>query len=113
MSASAKKRRAAEQQRRWEREERERREREEVRALLVEVTAWEDAQRIRSYVKALKRHANADTTATEWALSVADRLDPTKNTSRRSKSLGRSNAEPFADGIHDLALPGRLLGDDD
>lgn len=71
-------RRAAEDQRRWEREERERREREAVEALLSEAKAWEDAQRIRGYVKAIKGHAGKDEAWTEWALEVADRLDPAK-----------------------------------
>jgi hypothetical protein len=71
-------REAEAERRRWEREERERREREEVQAVLEEAKAWEDARRIRSYVKAMKTHAAKSPTWVKWALEVADRLDPAK-----------------------------------
>jgi hypothetical protein len=67
------------EQRRWEREERERREREAVQALLNEAKAWEDAQRIRRYVEAMKDLAAKLPAWVEWALEVADRLDPAKD----------------------------------
>jgi hypothetical protein len=69
-------RRAAEGQRRWEREERERREREAVQALLSQVKAWDDARRIRDYVNAVKGCAGKESGWVDWALGVADRLDP-------------------------------------
>src|SRR5581483_7539158 len=47
-------RRAEEERRRWEREGRERHEREAVESLLAEANAWEDAQRTRNYVRAMK-----------------------------------------------------------
>jgi hypothetical protein len=72
-------RHAREEQRRWECEERERRQREAVAELLAEATAWEDARRIRSYVKAMKGRSGKDARWVEWALSVADRLDPPKS----------------------------------
>lgn len=72
-------RRAAEQQRRWEREERERREREAVQSLLSQAKAWEDARRIRDYVEAMKDRAGKEPGWVDWALAVADRLDPSKN----------------------------------
>jgi hypothetical protein len=61
---------------RWEREELERREREAAEELLREATAWEDAQRIRCYVQFMKDRAAAEPDWVEWALSVADGLDP-------------------------------------
>jgi hypothetical protein len=77
-------RRATEEQLRWERAEQERREREAVQELLTEAKAWEDARRIRDYVKAMRGHANKDAQWGEWALSVAERLDPVKRkTSQR------------------------------
>jgi hypothetical protein len=71
-------RRAEAEQRRWEREERERQEREAVQELLGEAKAWEDARQIRSYVKAMKGRATESSAWAEWALGVADRLDPVK-----------------------------------
>jgi hypothetical protein len=68
-------RRAAEEQRRWEREERERREREAVQKLLEEATNWEDAKRIRLYVRAMEEHGCKQSGWVEWALGIADRLD--------------------------------------
>jgi len=65
--------------RRWEREERERRDREAVQALLTEVNAWDDARRIRGYVAVRKESDGASPDWINWALSVADRLDPAKN----------------------------------
>jgi hypothetical protein len=70
-------RRAREEQRRWEREERERREHEAVEALLKEAEAWEDALRIRGYVAAMKDIVPKDGRWVQWALGVADQLDPT------------------------------------
>lgn len=43
-----------------------------------EAKAWEDARRIRGYVKAMKSVGGKDTPSAEWALGVADRLDPSK-----------------------------------
>jgi hypothetical protein len=63
---------------RWEREERERREREAVQTLLTEAKAWEDARQVRSYVGAMKDRAAREPGWAEWALAVADRLDPAK-----------------------------------
>jgi hypothetical protein len=71
-------RRAEEEQRRWEREERERREREAVERLLSEANAWEDARRIRRYVKAMEGREGIEPGWAKWALGVADRLDPAK-----------------------------------
>jgi hypothetical protein len=71
-------RRAEAQRLRWEREERERREREEVQALLADAKAWEDAQRIRGYVQEMKAGRAKELAWIEWALRVADRLDPVK-----------------------------------
>lgn len=71
-------RRAAEEQRRWEQQERERREREEVQTLLNEAKAFDDAQRIRSFVEEVKHLAAKPPAWVEWALGVADRLDPTR-----------------------------------
>jgi hypothetical protein len=64
--------------RRWKREERERREREEVQALLTEVNAWDDARRIRGYVAAMTNVESTSPDWIKWALSVADKLDPSK-----------------------------------
>lgn len=69
-------RRALQERRRWELAERERREREAVQVLLAEAKAWEDARRIRGYVKARTERGVKDADWSEWALSVADLLDP-------------------------------------
>jgi hypothetical protein len=71
-------RRAAEEQRRWEQQERERREREAVQELLAEAKAWEDARRLRGYVAAMREVYAKPPAWAEWALGVADRLDPAK-----------------------------------
>ena len=71
-------RRAEEEQRRWEREERERREREAVQALLNEAQAFDDARRIRSFAAAMRDLAAKPPAWVEWAMSVADGLDPTR-----------------------------------
>jgi hypothetical protein len=66
------------EQRRWRREEQERRDREAVQVLLTEVNAWDDARRIRNYVAVMK---DAQSASRDWitrALSVADKLDPSK-----------------------------------
>jgi hypothetical protein len=69
---------AAEELRRWERAEHERLEREAVQVLLAEVKAWDDARRIRGYVRAVKGRVAKDADWAEWALGVADRLNPAK-----------------------------------
>jgi hypothetical protein len=71
--------RAEAQRQRWDREERERLEREAIQTLLAEAKAWEDARRIRSYVEAMKRHSTPEPSWAEWALGIADRLDPAKS----------------------------------
>jgi hypothetical protein len=73
------------EQRRAAAEDRRRMEKEQFDALLGEVSAWEQAARIRRYVDARLAitgaqnggAANAHEWA-EWARGVADRLDPTK-----------------------------------
>ena len=72
-------RRAREEQRRWEREERERREREAVQQLLGEAEAWENARRIREYLRAMKGRPRKSAGWSKWARAVADRLDPAKD----------------------------------
>jgi hypothetical protein len=72
-------RRAAEEQRRWEREEHERREYEAVQALFKEVEAWKSARRIRDYVETVKGRSTKPRDWAEWALGVADRLDPARS----------------------------------
>jgi hypothetical protein len=71
-------REAEAERRRWEREERERGEREAVQALLTEVNAWDDARRIRGYVAAMKDGQRALPDWINWALGIADKLDPSK-----------------------------------
>jgi hypothetical protein len=71
-------RRAAEDQRRWEREERERQEREAVQMLLNEAKAWDDAERIRTYVDVVRKRGHESDTWMQWALGVADKLEPTR-----------------------------------
>jgi hypothetical protein len=71
-------REAEAERRRWEREERERREREAVRALLTEVNAWDDARRIRGFIAAMKDGQGVSPDWINWALSIADKLDPSK-----------------------------------
>jgi len=79
--------RAEAQRQRWEREERERRERDAIHALLTEAKAFEDARRIRSYVKAMKERTARDAARCKWAVSVADRLDPAKTPRRVSTNI--------------------------
>ena len=80
----------AEQHQRWERDrqireeaqEQARREKEEIDALVRESERWEQAQRIRSYVAAVAKaapegHENI-VEWQNWALIVADRIDPAK-----------------------------------
>jgi hypothetical protein len=64
--------------RRWQREERERNEREAVQARLAKVNAWEDARRIRGYVAVMEDAQSPSPDWISWALSVADKLDPSK-----------------------------------
>jgi hypothetical protein len=64
--------------RRWKREERERREREAAQALLAEVDAWNNARLIRGYVAAMKDVESTSSEWINWALSIADKLDPSK-----------------------------------
>jgi hypothetical protein len=50
-----------------------------VQALLTDVNAWDDARRIRGFVAAM---TNVESTSPEWinwALSIANKLDPTKD----------------------------------
>lgn len=78
--------RAAEaERRRWEREEREQREREVVQALLTEVNAWDNARRIRGYVAAMKDVQSTSPDWISWALSIADKLDPSKGKAKKAK----------------------------
>lgn len=64
--------------RRWKREERESREREAAQALLAEVNAWNNARLIRGYVADMKDVESTSPEWVNWALSIADKLDPSK-----------------------------------
>jgi hypothetical protein len=75
--------RAEAQRERWEREQRERIEREAVQELLNEAKAWEDARRIRDYVTVARKLALREPAWLDWALGVADRLDPIKAREQR------------------------------
>jgi hypothetical protein len=78
-------REAEAERRRWQREERERRQREAVQALLTEVNAWDDSRRIRGYVAAMKDGQSASPDWIDWALSIADKLDPSKKKTIRER----------------------------
>jgi hypothetical protein len=78
----------AERERQWEIEsqaradaaERRRQEQGRVNALLSASDRWVQAQRLREYARYVSAHAAADADMeewTSWAMSVADRLDPT------------------------------------
>ena len=70
--------RAEEDRRRWERQERDRREREAAEALLAEAKCWEDARRIRNYVAAVGQAGHESAAWVEWALNVAEKLEPAR-----------------------------------
>jgi hypothetical protein len=64
--------------RRWKREERERCDREAAQGLLTDVNAWNNARLIRGYVAAMKDVESTSPEWINWALSIADKLDPSK-----------------------------------